>query len=155
MMKEDIPFKSRDQKIFPWLNIRPDAEIEGNTNDISWEHDDERGHEHIKYPDDQQHERTVKLNDCRSHDRGKVTIRVHPLSIETESPEQDAQNEMLVTLVKYYMLADLGQRRFGGGGKRVIVFLGFSKKNKHYQYALKKKEEGYWDEVKLVGCRDS
>ena len=155
MMKEGIPFKSRDQKIFPLLNIRPDAEIVGKTNDISWEHDDERGHEHINYPDDQQHERTVQVNNCRSHDRGKVTIRVHPLSIHPSSPQQDAQNEMLVKIVKHYMVADLGPRRFGGGGKRVIVFLGFSKNNKHYKYALKMKEEGYWDEVKLVGCRDS
>lgn len=62
---------------------------------------------------------------------------------------------MLVKIVKHYMVADLGPRRFGGGGKRVIVFLGFSKNNKHYKYALKMKEEGYWDEVKLVGCRDS
>ena len=55
------------------------------------------------------------------------------------------------------MVADLGGRgyRGTGGGKRVIVFLGFSKTNKHYKYALKKKEDGYWDEVHLVGCRDS
>lgn len=106
MRDSGIPIKSLNQKIFSWVNYRPDAEIKG-VNDISWEHDDERGHDTILYPDDQQHKRTVKLNNCRSHERGKVTIRVHPLSIHPISPEQDAQNEMLVKLVKHYMVADL------------------------------------------------
>jgi len=42
-------------------------------------------------------------------------------------------------LIKYYTAADLGKRKDGKGGKRVIVFAGCSKRNYDVAKALKEK----------------
>ena len=145
---------SLDQEVFG-LKYRPDAKLTKNPyNDVSYEHDDEKGHVcRTVYPAEDQHQRTVELNERRKKDRGKVTIRQHPLTIY-ESTQQTMQNERMIRVIEEYMETPLGQRSDGEGGKRVIVFIGFSHNNYHYTKALREKENGYWDEVRMLYDRD-
>ena len=149
-----IPVSSVDTEILG-LKYRPDAEItETPYSDISFEHDDEVGHvNRTKYPAEDQHQRTVDLNQRREKARGKVTVRQHPLT-KYESTQQTAQNAIMVSIVKRFMKRPLGQRSDGEGGKRVIVFIGFSHTNYHYEKALEEKKNGYWDEVHMVAPRN-
>ena len=149
-----IPVSSVDLPVLG-LQYRPDAEItETPYSDISYEHDDERGHVcRTSYPAEDQHQRTVDLNQRREKARGKVTVRQHPLTTY-ESAQQTAQNALMVNIVKRFIEGPLGQRSDGEGGKRVIVFIGFSHTNYHYEKALEEKKNGYWDEVYMVAPRD-
>ena len=121
-------------------------------NDISYEHDDKYGHVGIKYPADEQHQRTVDLNECRPWEKGKITIRQHPLDIY-DSERQKMQNQLMVRTIKHFMKRKFGLRSDDQGGKRVIVFIGHCITNYHYQKALLEKERGYWDLVLLVAPR--
>jgi hypothetical protein len=129
------------------LSHRPDAEItKSPLNDISYECDDEKGH--IYYLVDDQHKRTVELNDRRLDEKGKVTIRQHPVNI-WNSPQQAKQNQVMVDSIREYFDKDLGKRS-DGQGMRVIVFIGHSRTNPHYKKAIEEKAKGYWDEVHLI-----
>ena len=149
ILDSGIPVSSIDKFVFG-LPYRPDAEITASPyNDISYECDDERGHDDkYNYPVDGQHQRTVDLNECRPEKKGKVTIRQHPLDIQP-SDRQEKQNALMVSTIKEYMNKDLGQRE-DGQGKRITVFIGHSRSNYHYEKALEEKENGYWDEVRLL-----
>jgi len=149
ILDSNIPVSSIDKFVFG-LQYRPDAEItESPYNDISYECDDERGHDdRYNYPENEQHQRTVELNECRPWEKGKITIRQHPLDI-TDTVRQEKQNKLLVSTIKEYMNEDLGQRE-DGQGKRIILFIGHSRSNYHYKKAEEEKESGYWDEVRLL-----
>jgi len=145
ILDSHIPVSSINRYVFG-LPYRPDAEITASPlNDISYEcdHDDRSS-----YPEDEQHQRTVELNKCRPENKGKITIRQHPLDI-TDTVRQESQNALLVSTIKEYMNEDLGQRE-DGQGKRITVFIGHSCSNYHYEKALEEKESGYWDEVRLI-----
>ena len=76
-------------------------------------------------------------------------------SLDYSSPQQTAQNVVVVVKqIKHYMVTDLGQREYGRGGKRVIVFVGFWRKNPHVLEALKQEKSGHWDKVIRVDCKD-
>jgi len=53
------------------------------------------------------------------------------------------------------MHKDLGQRSDQEGGKREIVFIGFSKSNPHYIEAKEEERNGYWDKVHFLHPRDN
>jgi len=150
ILDSDIPVSSANKEVFG-LPIRPDAEItESPLNDISWEHDDKYGHvSRTNYPAQAQHQRTVELNKCRPWEKGKITIRQHPLDTY-ESVRQEKQNKLMVRVIKSCMKKELGLRGDGQGGKRFIIFIGHSSFNYHYLKALEEKENGYWDEVRLI-----
>lgn len=143
----NIPISSANKEVMG-LSYRPDAEITTSPlNDISYECDDEKGH--IYYLVDDQHKRTVELNEQRLDEKGKVTIRQHPVHI-WDSPQQTEQNQVMVNLIKEYFDRDLGQRSDGQGGLRVIVFIGHSRTNPHYKRAIEEMAKGYWDIVRLI-----
>lgn len=144
----NIPISSANKEVFGGLSYRPDAEItESPLNDISYECDDEKGH--IYYPVNDQHQRTVELNERRLDEKGKVTIRQHPVHI-WDSTQQTEQNQVMANTIIEYLFKDLGQRSDRQGGKRVIVFIGHSCTNPHYKRAIEEKKHGYWDEVFLI-----
>ena len=70
------------------------------------------------------------------------------------SQQQTAQNRLVANLMKFYVVTDLGQRKDCKGGKRVIVFVGYSRRNYHVLEALEEQKKGYWDDVRLVECKD-
>ena len=150
-----IPLSSADTEVLG-LKIRPDAEITGPCtpyNHLSYEHDDRFGHvERTKYPAHEQHQRSVELNERRPWEKGKITIRQHPLDTY-KSKRQEKQNHLMVRVIKRCMKKKLGLRGDGQGGKRLIIFIGHSSSNYHYQKALLEKERGYWDDVRLVTPR--
>jgi len=152
ILDSGIPVSSIDKFVFG-LPYRTDAEItESPYNDISYECDDKRGHnDRSSYPEHEQHQRTVELNECRPWAKGKITIRQHPLDI-TDTPRQEKQNQLMVRVIKRCMKKELGLRG-DGQGKRLIIFIGHSTSNYHYQRALKEKENGYWDYVSLLAPR--
>ena len=98
---------------------------------------------------DDQHKRTVELNERRLDEKGKVTSRQHPVHI-WDSPQQTEQNQVMVNLIKEYFDRDLGQRSDEQGGLRVIIFIGHSRTNPHYKRAIEEKAKGYWDIVRLI-----
>jgi len=155
LLNSDIPLSSVDTEVFG-LPIRPDAEITGTCtpyNHLSYEHDDQYGHvQPAKYPAEAQHQRTVELNERRPWEKGKITIRQHPLDTY-KSERQGKQNKLMVRVIKVFMKKEIGLRSDGLGGKRVIVFIGHCRTNYHYQKALLEKESGYWDDVLLVAPR--
>ena len=135
------------------MKYRPDLEVDNLLNEISTEHDEYGHSSKSNYSADAQHERTKELNEHRPWRKGKVTIRQDPLTLYRSS-EQTAQNDLLVQEIKRYMHTNLGLRTDGKGGKRVIVFIGFSRSNYHYLRAEEEKNKGYWNDVRFIHGRD-
>ena len=74
--------------------------------------------------------------------------------VMAQKPTTDWQNRLVVNLMGKYVVIDLGQRKDGKGGKRVIVFVGYSQRNYDVFKALKEQAKGYWDDVRLVEYKD-
>jgi len=84
---------------------------------------------------------------------GKFWIRDHPATKEP-SDKQDEHNKFVADLTKEYANKDIGKRNDGGGGRRVIIFVGYAENNQHVEVATKEKDNGYWDKVLLSRRRE-
>ena len=148
LIKFGIVFQSIGRRIYSDLKSRPDGDITSKYNHINWEND-ERGH--VSYPALNDSQRMKDINNRRPKERGKIWIRQQPVTLrDGYSSVQTTQNKHVASWIKYYITSDLGQREDNDGGRRVIVFIGFRRDNKHVIEARKEKLIGYWDEVRII-----
>ena len=99
----------------------------------------------------------VEHNAALPNSDGKGWIRAHPIVSymkegDLKDERQIEQNKEVAWHINNTLAQDWG--KVGERGHRMIVYVGYSRYNKHVVKAFEEKKNEYWDEVMVVSPRD-
>merc|ERR1711957_1063635 len=106
-----------------------------------------------KYPVEEFFQRMAEHNAACPRSQGKGWLRAHPIVSygsrgDLKSELQIEQNKLVAWHITNTLAKDWG--KVGERGYRIIVYVGYSRYNKHVKKAQEEKKNGYWDSVMMI-----